>query len=89
MAKIEDAIERIKRLECPTGDLGYRVAGILEDYGIANSNEITVNREESLDRDGAEAYSTRIPNNGGESLVVLARAGLDDYVAMVVDAYIN
>ncbi|SNS96512.1 hypothetical protein SAMN05446037_103027 [Anaerovirgula multivorans] len=89
MAKLEDAIGRIKRLECPTGDLGYRVAGILEDYEIANSNEVTVNREERLDRDGAEAYRAKIPSNTEKSIMILAKSGSEDYVAKVIDAYMN
>ncbi|AOY75270.1 hypothetical protein [Clostridium formicaceticum] len=89
MTSLEKAIERIRGLECPTGDLEKRLAGIFEDYEIANKNEVTIHREEELDRDGAEAYSARLLNNNEASIVVLARSGLDDYVAKVIDAYIN
>ncbi|WP_454054691.1 hypothetical protein [Clostridium sp. Marseille-Q7071] len=88
MEKFKDAIERIKILQCPTGDVENRVAGILEDYGVANKKEITVNRNEELDNIGAEAYSVQIGGNK-ESIVVLARSGMDDYVAEVVDVYMN
>ncbi|HAG42820.1 MAG TPA: hypothetical protein DCL31_04865, partial [Clostridium sp.] len=64
------------------------VAGILEDYGVANKKEITVNRNEELDSIGAEAYSVQIGGNK-ESIVVLARSGKDDYVAEVVGVYMN
>jgi hypothetical protein len=89
MTKLEDAIERIRILECPTGDLEYRVARILDDYGVANKNEITVNRNERFDRNGAQGYSAKISNNEEQSIVVLAQSGLDDYVAKVVDVYMN
>jgi len=72
MEKFKDAIERIKILQCPTGDVENRVAGILEDYGVANKKEITVNRNEELDSIGAEAYSVQI-GGSKESIVVLAR----------------
>lgn len=88
MEKLKDAIERIKILQCPTGDVENRVAGILEDYGVANRKEITINRNEELDNINAEAYSVQIGENK-ESMVVLARTGEDDYVAEVVDVYIN
>jgi len=88
MEKFKDAIERIKILQCPTGDVENRVAGILEDYGVANKKEITVNRNEELDSIGAEAYSVQIGGNK-ESIVVLARTGKDDYVAEVVGVYMN
>ncbi|ARC85926.1 hypothetical protein U732_1859 [Clostridium argentinense CDC 2741] len=88
MEKFKDAIERIKILQCPTGDVENRVAGILEDYGVANKKEITVNRNEELDSIGAEAYSVQIGGNK-ESIVVLARSGKDDYVAEVVGVYMN
>jgi len=88
MEKFKDAIERIKILQCPTGDVENRVTGILEDYGVANKKEITVNRNEELDSIGAEAYSVQIAGNK-KSIVVLARSGKDDYVAEVVDVYMN
>lgn len=89
MSKLEEAIERIKKLECPTGDLGLRVAGILQDYKVANSNEVELKRDERFDKDGAEGFSTEIPNNQGESMIVLAISGSEDYVAKVVDVYIR
>ncbi|WP_291565133.1 MULTISPECIES: hypothetical protein [unclassified Clostridium] len=88
MEKLKDAIERIKILQCPTGDVENRVTGILEEYGVAGKKEITVNRNEELDNIGAEAYSVQIGGNQG-SIVVLARSGMDDYVAEVVDVYMN
>ena len=89
MGRIEDAVERIKALECPTGDVENRVERILEDYGVVNRDKITVMRDKSLDRDGAEAYCAKITGSGGQSVVILTKSGMDDYVAKVVDAYID
>ncbi|MCC5908893.1 MAG: hypothetical protein JJT76_00405 [Clostridiaceae bacterium] len=89
MDNLQNAVNRIKILECPTGDLGYRVAGILEDYKIANSNEITVDRDARFDRGGIEAYTTTIPSDKNQSIVVLAKSGSEDYVIKVIDAYVN
>lgn len=89
MTKLEDAIERIKILECPTGDVEHRVAGILEDYKVANRNEISIKREESLDKNGSQGYIAKLPHSTGTSIVVLATSGMDDYVAKVTDVYIN
>lgn len=86
MSKMDDAINRIRILECPTGELENRVAEILEDYGVAERSKININRAGSLDHDEAQAYRVKM---AGEdfSFVVLAQSGLDDYVAKVVDVY--
>lgn len=89
MATIEEAIERIKALECPTGDIKNRVKGILTDYGIANKSQIMVSREHSLDKKGARGYNAKISREEGMDIVILAVSGGDDYVAKVSDAYIS
>lgn len=87
--KLEDAIGRIKVLECPTGEVENRVAEILEDYGIANKNEVEVKRYEGVKINGAEEFCAKIPGDKNQSIVVLATSGMDDYVAKVKDAYIK
>lgn len=89
MATIEEAIRRIKTLECPTGDIRNRVVGILTDYEIANKSEIMVSRERSLDKKGVRGYNAKICREGGTDIVILAVSGQDDYVAKVSDAYIS
>ncbi len=89
MGNLEKAIARIKVLECPTGELEKRVAGILEDYEVANADVITISREEQRDRYGLQAYSAMIPSDNDQYITVLAKSGLEDYVATVVDAYID
>lgn len=86
MQKIDEAIDRIRILECPTGDLENRVTEILEDYGAADRNNVSVNRDKNFDRDEAQAY--RIEIMGEEQLIImLAQSGYDDYVAKVTDVY--
>ncbi|WFA09049.1 hypothetical protein [Tissierella sp. Yu-01] len=85
---VNSAIDRIKSLECPTGEVESRVADILQEYNVANKSEVNIYRNESLDSVGAEAYTANFANNPNQHLVVLAKSGLDDYVATVVDAYI-
>jgi hypothetical protein len=89
MSKIEDAIEKIKILECPTGEVENRIAGILEDYGVANRSEVEVERYEGLVINGAEGLCVKIPGEKNQTIMVLANSGVDDYVAKVVDAYIK
>lgn len=89
MATIEEALERIKAIECPTGDIQGRVKGILTDYEIANQSEIMVSREYSLDTKGTRGYQARISCEGGMDIIILAVSGEDDYVAKVSDAYIS
>jgi hypothetical protein len=89
MATIKEAIERIKALECPTGDIQNRITGILADYEIANKGEIVVSREHSLDENGAQGYNAKISREGGIDIVILAVSGGDDYVMKVRDAYIS
>jgi hypothetical protein len=88
MSKIEDAIERIKNLECPTGDEENRIEEILVDYGIANKNEIEIKKSETLN-DGATEFCANISGNKNQSIIVLATSGMDDYVAKVKDVYLN
>lgn len=89
MPRLEDALARIKRLECPTGDVEYRVARILEDYGIVEKGQAAVSREPQYDREGAQAYRVTIQGEAKDSLLLLAESGPEDYVAKVVDAYIH
>lgn len=89
MSKIDDAIERIKILECPTGNVEARVAQIIENYGVANSNEITVERDKYVDNIKGEAYRAKISGNVDKSIIVVAESGLDDYVAKVTDVYMS
>ena len=88
MSTLNEAINRIKILECPTGEVESRVAGILLDYNVASKNNINIERNKSLDKLGVEAYTASFSNNPGQSLVILSKAGMDDYVATVVDAYL-
>lgn len=87
MASIEAAVDRIKRLECPTGDLTDRVASILADHQITPSGEI--DRLEGLDGNGAQAYRVTIARPEATSIIFKAKSGNDDYVAIVTDAYIE
>ncbi len=87
MAGLTAAIERIKVLECPTGDLESRITEILGEYEVLNQNEVTVNRVKGLDKEGKEAYRAQISGEQEASVLILVEAGLDDYVAKVVDVY--
>ncbi|MEG6584758.1 hypothetical protein [Dendrosporobacter sp. 1207_IL3150] len=89
MPNIEDALDRIRALECPTTAIKRRVAGILLYYEVANKSDINVIREHSLDKNGARGYTAKISGDNSLDIVVLARSGQDDYVAKVVDAYLS
>lgn len=86
MNKIDEAINRIKDLECPTGNLENRVEEILEDYRVANKEEISVKRNKNLDKNDSQAYLVKISGQN-QPIVVLAKSGYDDYVAKVTDVY--
>lgn len=86
MKKIDEAIDRIRTLECATGSLENRVTEILEDYGVAHENQIKVSRDEYLDKDDAQAYKVEIASEI-QPIIVLAKSGYDDYVARVTGAY--
>lgn len=86
MTKIDEAIGRIRMLECPTGELENRVTEILEDYKISSRNNINVNRDNNFDSNEAQAYRVEIEGEN-QSIMVLAKSGYDDYVATVIDAY--
>ena len=86
MKGLESAMERIKRLECPTGEIENRILGIMESYGGVDRNAVEIKRQEDCDRDdGAQAYSTSVLGGENISMRIYAKSGLDDYVARVVD----
>ncbi len=89
MTHLEKAINRIKMLECPTGELENRVIDIFEEYQVADKNEITIDRVRRLDKDGTKAYSVKLSNNEGISVILLAKSGLDDYVVKIINVYIH
>lgn len=86
MNKIDEAIDRIKALECPTGDIENRVAEILEDYRVADSSKVNIRRDSKLDSEDTQAYRVEIQGKD-QSIVVMAKSGYDDYVAKVTDVY--
>jgi hypothetical protein len=89
MLRLADAMERIKALECPTGDVAHRVIEILEEYEVANKKDITVNKGEKLDENGLEVYRAVIGNIADQPIVVIVKPGADDYVAKVIDVHIG
>lgn len=86
MTKIDEAIGRIRILECPTGELENRVTEILEGYRVSSRSKINVNRDNNFDSNEAQAYRVEIEGEN-QSIMVLAKSGYDDYVATVIDAY--
>lgn len=86
MKKFDEAIDRIRTLECPTGELENRIAEILQEYGAADKNKVKIIRDKSFDRDDAQAYSIEITDKS-QQFEVFAKSGFDDYVAKVVEVY--
>ncbi|MFT9493564.1 hypothetical protein [Anaerosolibacter sp.] len=89
MSRLTDAMERIRDLECPTGDVPHRVTGILEDYEVANGGPITVEREGELGKNGLAVYRAEIGNIGDQPIMIIVQSGADDYVAKVIDVHIG
>jgi hypothetical protein len=89
MPYIEDAIARIKELECPTGKIENRIAGILEDYGIAYRSEVQVEKYAGAGMNGVEGFCVKIPGDKNQSIIVLSNCGMNDFVTKVTDAYIK
>jgi LEA14-like dessication related protein len=87
LGNIEKAIARIKSLECPTGEVENKIAEILEEYKVANRDEIQVSRKEIQDEIDLQHYSAVISGKNKHNITILSDSGLDDYVAVVVDAY--
>jgi hypothetical protein len=86
MSNFEDAVERIRNLQCPIDEIEFRVIGILEEYNVANKNEITIDKEEHFE-DGPIKYKANIQKREGQnqSFSFVADSGRDDYVAQVVE----
>ncbi|NLY76501.1 MAG: hypothetical protein GX080_00245 [Tissierellia bacterium] len=91
MTNLDKAIDRIKVLECPTGELEERIVNIFEDYRVANRNEVIVKRDEGSDKDDLEAYRIEFTKGKEGPILVFAKAGMDDYVVKVfkVKPFIN
>lgn len=86
--KTEAAIKRIKELECPTGELEGRIARILERYDVASSREVEIEISSSLDMDDGQLYKVQLPGDA-QTIMVEAKTGMDDYVTIVTDAYMD
>lgn len=84
MNTINNAIDEIKKIECPTGELEQRVAGILSDYNLTNMSLNAVQRDRNLDERDAKAFCA---DTSDGKLVIMATSGMDDYVAKVVHVY--
>lgn len=89
MTGLDEAVERIRLLECPAGEVEARVTDIIVAYDVAKRNEITVLREYKLDRDGAQGYRASLSPDSGVHLKLWAKSGADDYVAKVVGVSID
>lgn len=89
MPNIEDAIERIKKLECPTGDLELRIIEILNDFEIANTGEIDIKCSGEKYDDGSVKYIVKVKAENKDRIIVFAKSGMDDYVVFVEEAYLE
>ena len=85
MTNLEKAIDRIKILECPTGKLEERLVSILEDYKVAKRDEILIKRDREADKGDLKAYRVGFKGDKENSLLVFAKAGMDDYVIKVFE----
>ncbi|MPN12071.1 hypothetical protein SDC9_159381 [bioreactor metagenome] len=83
MENLKAAIERIKIMECPTGEVERKITNILEEYEVGSKSSIEVVRNKSSDENEAQGYVAKV--NGSKALTVLVVSGMDDYVAKVVD----
>jgi hypothetical protein len=84
--KMDEALTRLRRLECPAGELEKTVALVLEDYGVANMDDVKVSRYDGMNEDNTQAY--RVDISGTEqSFMLLTRSGYDGYVSKVLDVY--
>lgn len=86
MNKLNEAIQKIEKLECPTGELELHVSGILSDYGLTEYNVKSLKRDEKFDTEEAQAFCADTKNG---KLIVMASSGMDDYVAKVVNVYMK
>lgn len=86
MDKMDEALTRIRHLECPAGELEKTIALILEDHGVAVPDDVRVDRYESMNGDDIQAYKVDISGTG-LSFLILTRSGFDGYVARVLDVY--
>ncbi|MDV3425653.1 MAG: hypothetical protein LIR50_00005 [Bacillota bacterium] len=84
MKRFDEAIDRIRVLECPTGDLENRVTEILESYGVADRNKVCIIRDEHFDKGEAQAYRVEILGYD-QPVIIFAQSGYDDYVEKVMD----
>lgn len=87
MSNIENVIERLKIMECPTGYVENKVIDIFVEYDIANKNNILVRRDESFDNQSVEGYRIDVSSDIPLSIGILCKSGEDDYVAKVVDVF--
>ena len=81
---LESAMERIRRLECPTADVSERVAAILSEYGVADAKDIEIGRQANVSANGAQIFHVTLKQTG-QTIIFEVITGAEDYVAKVAD----
>lgn len=87
MESLEKAIERIKVLECPSGNIEDRVKKILEEYLTQEQYSINIEKDEDS-KNRLETYMVVVSGDSENKIKILAKSGLDDYVTTVVDVFV-
>lgn len=91
MLRLDEALERLKTMECPTGGVEERILETLVEFNIAKRNDISIthDQDDEFINNNIEAYRAKFRGNKAQTVVVLCRSGIDDYVSKVLDAYVQ
>lgn len=87
MTKEDNIIKRIIGIECPTDNVADRVIGVLEEYNLDGQYQITARTDEDYDETRLKYYRAFSETGDNPDLVMVVKAGKDDYVAKIIDAY--
>ncbi|MGE5632952.1 MAG: hypothetical protein ACM3TR_17935 [Caulobacteraceae bacterium] len=89
MNKENDMLKRIIGIECPTDNVTDRLINVLEEYNPGGEYQITAETDNDYEETRLKFYKAYSESGENPDIVAVVKEGKDDYVAKIVDAFIE
>ncbi len=89
MQRDKDLVKKIIGIECPTDKVADRVINVLEEYNLDGQYQITSRIDDDYDETRLKYYRAFSETEDNPDLIMVVKEGKDDYVAKIVDAYMD
>lgn len=80
-------IDVLKEIDCPVDKFENKVKQTLADYNHVGVEDVTVERDRSLDQGKLKGYRAALMGERSQ-VVVMVNDGIDHYVSTVEDVYV-